>query len=89
MLDFTVFVTEINQILGIHADFVIKMDETTCYYDNRQNCKVVSTGSKSVNGAKTKTGDYRATVCLAVTASGKKLEPLIIFKGQPDKVDLR
>ena len=51
------------------------------------NCKVVTKGSKSVNGAKTRTGDYRATVCLATTLSGEKLEQLIIFKDQPGKTN--
>ena len=84
-LDFTTYVTEINHFMSIHPDFVINMDETPCYYENRPNCNVVTKGAKSVNGAKTKTGDYRATVCLASSASGKKLMPLVIFKGQPGR----
>jgi hypothetical protein len=83
--NFNHYVNEINAALNIHSDFVINMDETPCYYDNRPKTKVVTAGSKSVNGAKTRTGDYRATVCLAATASGKKLEPFIIFKGVPGK----
>lgn len=84
---FNDYVNEINAALKIHPDFVINMDETPCYYDNRPKTKVVTSGSKSVNGAKTRTGDYRATVCLAATESGKKLEPFIIFKGQPGKTN--
>ena len=40
-----------------------------------------------MRGSKTRTGDARATVCLSVTLSGKKLDPLIIFKGQPGKTN--
>jgi hypothetical protein len=84
---FNEYVNEINAALNINPDFVINMDETPCYYDNRPKTKVVTSGSKSVNGAKTRTGDYRATVCLAAAATGKKLEPFIIFKGQPGKTN--
>jgi hypothetical protein len=32
-----------------------------------------------------RTGDYRATVCLATTQLGMKLPPFVIFKGKPEK----
>jgi len=85
-LAFTSYVCKTNWLFDIHPDCVINMDETPVYYDSRPSTKVVSKGSKSVNGSKTRTGDYRATVCLAVTLSGKKLEPLVIFKGQPGRI---
>ena len=85
-LDYVMYSNEIKEMFNIHPDFVINMDETPCYYDNRPNTKVVSKGAKSVNGAQTRTGNYRATVCLAVTASGRKLKPLIIYQGQPGKI---
>jgi hypothetical protein len=77
------YANQLRDLFNIHPDFVINMDETPCYYDNQPNRKVVSKGAKSVIGAKTRTGDFRATVCLAVTLSGKKLDPLVIYKGQP------
>jgi hypothetical protein len=44
------------------------MDETPSYNDNAPNIKVVpAAGAKSVNDAKTRTGDYRASLFLSCT----------------------
>jgi hypothetical protein len=40
----------------------------------------VTAGAKSVSVAKTTTGDYRASVFLSCTLSGKKLEPFVITR---------
>lgn len=83
--DFVEMVNERNSVYNISKDFIINMDETPLYNDQKPNKTVADKGSRSVEGLKTRTGDYRSTVMLSVTASGKKLPPMIIFKGQPGK----
>jgi hypothetical protein len=80
-----IYAIDIRQLFSINPDFVINMDETPCYHDNAPAKKVVTKGARSVNGAKSRKGDYRATVCLATTQSGMKLPPFVIFKGKPGK----
>jgi hypothetical protein len=84
-LDFVVSVNAKTTMYNIHPDFVVNMDQTPLYNDQRPSTTVCNKGQKSVNGKQTRTGDYRCTVFLAVTLSGKKLPPLIVFKGQPGK----
>jgi hypothetical protein len=40
-------------------------------------------GARTVNGRTSTSQTIRATVVVTVTASGKLLEPLIVFKGKP------
>ena len=61
------------------------MDETPLYNDNKPKKTIADRGSQTVNGRKTRTGDYRSSVFLAVTLDGQKLPPMIVFKGQPGK----
>lgn len=84
-LDFVIAVNEKNVQYSIPPEFVINMDETPLYNDQKPNKCVTKKGAKSVNGKSTRTGDYRATVLLAVTASGVKLKPMVVFKAKPGK----
>ena len=40
-------------------------------------------GARTVNGRTSRSQTIKATVAVTVTASGKLLEPLIVFKGKP------
>lgn len=84
-LDYVMYANRVQENFGIHPDFIINMDETPVYNDNRPATKIVSTGASSVNGSRTRTGDYRSTVILACTLSGKKLQPMIIYKAAAGK----
>ena len=45
-LDTVLYCNEIREVFQVHPDFVINMDETPCYFDNRPKTKVVSKGMK-------------------------------------------
>jgi hypothetical protein len=63
-------------------DFVVNFDQTAFFKDYEGNRTIEARGTKSVVAINSKEkGGFRSTVCLAVTASGKKLTPFVIFKG--------
>lgn len=59
------------------------MDETNVYYDQKSSYTYSFEGERSIHIA-TSGSSNRCTVLLAVTASGIKLPPFIIFKGVRD-----
>lgn len=65
------YCNDLREWFEIDPDYVINMDETPCNYDNQPKTKFDSKGNifikglKSVNGAKTRAGDNRSTVCLS------------------------
>lgn len=61
------------------------MDETPLYNDQKPKRTIADRGSKTVNGRKTRTGDYRCTVFLAVALDRTNLPPMIVFKGTPGR----
>jgi hypothetical protein len=83
--DFSVSVNERNNMYRVPAEFFVNMDETPLYNDSKPTRVISDKGASSVNGRKTRTGDYRSTVFLAVSAGGHKLTPMIVFKAKPGK----
>ena len=66
----------------IRKEDVANMDQTPCPFDITPNTTITRKNSKTVTARKPKTtGGNSATVCLTVTASGKKLPAFVIFKG--------
>jgi hypothetical protein len=84
-IDCVVAVNERNRMYHVANEFIINMDETPLYNDQRPGKTIANKGQRSVHGKKTRTGEYRSTVILAVSLSGNKLPPMIIFKGKPGK----
>jgi transposase len=66
---------------GRHQDFILNMDQTPVpfTYNSRKTLEVV--GRRTVHVRKSTNDTKRATFAMTVTASGKILKPLIIFKG--------
>jgi hypothetical protein len=83
--DCVVAVNERNRMYHVANDFIINMDETPLYNDQSPRKTIANRGQRSVHGKKTRTGEYRSTVILAISLSGNKLPPMIIFKGKPGK----
>jgi hypothetical protein len=68
-----------NQYL---SDVIVNMDETNVDNDMSSSYPLGDKGAETVNAKNTDSSE-RATVILAVTASGRKFNPLVIFKGVP------
>jgi hypothetical protein len=66
-----------------HLDFIINMDQTPVpfTYNSKKTLSVV--GRKTVHRRKSTNDMKRATFAMTVTASGKVLTPLLVFKGKP------
>jgi hypothetical protein len=82
-LDFIGAVNDMVALYSIHDDFIINMDQTGVYMDNRHSTSIVDKGSRHVSCIESKNGSSHCSVFLAVTRSGKKLPPLVVFKGKP------
>ena len=66
-----------------HQDFVINMDQTPIpfTYNSKKTLEIV--GRQTVHVRKSTSDTKRATFAMTVTASGKVLKPLLVFKGKP------
>jgi hypothetical protein len=82
-LDFVQHVSSLVDFHSITPDRIINMDETGCYFDVGINTTIEFTGSKTVRVASTNNINT-CTVFLAVTFSGIKLKPVVVFKGVGD-----
>jgi hypothetical protein len=71
----------VSQEGGRHADFILNMDQTPIpfTYNARKTLELV--GRRTVHIRKSTGDTKRATFAMTVTASGKILKPLLIFKG--------
>lgn len=75
--------------LGIDPQNVINMDETPLYFDMASATTYDQTGTKDVLIKTTGYEKLRFTVVLSITASGKRLEPMLIFKNLKDVPKLK
>jgi len=66
-----------------HEDFIINMDQTPVpfTYNSKKTLEVV--GRRTVHVRKSTNDTKRATFAMTVTASGRVLKPLLVFKGKP------
>eukprot|EP00644_Phytophthora_capsici_P018910 jgi/Phyca11/132539/e_gw1.180.16.1 len=62
---------------------IFNADETAVYYDDTPTRIINERGSKKAAKVKGRTRSERASVLLIVSATGRKLRPVIIFMGQP------
>ena len=62
-------------------DMVVNMDETNVYFDMHGEITLARRGERTIS-VRTTGSNARCTVCLAVSKSGVKLPPLVIFKGK-------
>ena len=80
---FVEYVTEEIQRLGIGPKCVVNIDETNVDFDMTGRVTLARRGSRTVSIRSTGSS-ARVTALLGVTMSGVKLEPFLIFKGQPN-----
>ena len=66
-----------------HQDFIINMDQTPVpfTYNSKKTLEVFGRGT--VNVRKSMNNTREAAFAMIVSASGKFLKPLIVFKGKP------
>ena len=66
-----------------HKDFILNMDQTPLpfSYDAKSTLELI--GRRTVHVRKSTNDTKQATCALTVTASGKMLTPLMVFKGKP------
>ena len=65
-------------LLKVPLDLVINMDETPIYYDPKAKKTFAKKGTKKVSVKKSKT-TAKASALLAVSLSGKKLRPMLVY----------
>ncbi|KAI2512695.1 pogo transposable element with KRAB domain [Fragilaria crotonensis] len=72
---------KVSQEGGRHEDFILNMDQTPIpfTYNAKKTLEIV--GRRTVHIRKSTGDTKRATFAMTVTASGKILKPLLIFKG--------
>lgn len=63
-------------------DFIMNMDQTPVFFSMHPTKSVDTIGTKTINIRIAKNASQRATVAVSITASGKQLKSLIIFKGK-------
>ena len=68
-----------------HPDYILNMDQTPVWSMTIPKSVIDSVGNKSVKIKTTPGTKKRFTVAVTVTASGKKLPEVVVFKGKPGK----
>ena len=66
---------------GVNQDLIINMDQTPVFLSMHPKQTLELCGAVAVNRRKTCNSTNQVTVLLAASASGKKLKPMLIFKG--------
>jgi DDE superfamily endonuclease len=66
-----------------HQDYILNMDQTPVPFTFNSKRTVEILGRRTVHVRKSTNDTKRATYAMTVTASGKALTPLLVFKGKP------
>jgi hypothetical protein len=74
-----------TKIVGQNRDqnFIINMDQTPVPFTNNPKKTLELIGRQTVHMRKSTNDTKRATFAMTVTASGKVLKPVLVFKGSP------
>lgn len=80
-LEFLVIERPIVAAAGVNQDLIINMDQTPVFLSMHPKRTLNLRGERTVNGRKTCNSTNQITASLAISASGKKLKPMLIFKG--------
>lgn len=76
------FISDYHQIIDEQSpEVIINMDETPVCFDTAYNRTFERKGARTVEILASKAAKKNVTCVLAVTSTGEKLPPLIIFKG--------
>ena len=80
------FHTKISDLNALHhyrADMVVNMDQTALYHGMSRRRTLNQRGAHTVRVLENPAASVRSTAVLAVTLSGEKLKPMVVFKGRP------
>ena len=67
-----------------HQDYILNMDQSPIFFDAIPSTTLELRGTNSINFRTSSSSTIRVTLAVAITASGKSLMPMLVFKGQPD-----
>ncbi len=65
-----------------HQDFIMNMDQTLVYHSMGQKVTINFVGARTVNLRSSANDSQRVTVAVTITASGKRLTSMVVFKGE-------
>jgi len=65
-----------------HQDFILNMDQTPVYQAMDVGRTIDVVGARTVNLRTSANDSQRVTVAVTITASGKQLKSMIVFKGE-------
>ena len=82
-LDFISMMQPIVSGLNRSEDYIINMDQTPIFFSMVPRTTLQSRGSRTVNVRTSTSSTMRVTAAVTITASGKKLCPMLVFKGKP------
>jgi hypothetical protein len=82
IINFVKFCSKQRAKYGLQLSAIGNMDETAVWMDMPSSTTVDLVGAKSVPLKTTGHEKNRVTVCLAAMADGRKLQPMIVFKGK-------
>ncbi|KAG6621412.1 Cytochrome P450 [Phytophthora cinnamomi] len=83
------YAIEINSVVSITAgddkyNYVCNMDQTSIYIDMKPSTTISFRGERHVDVVQSMSANsFRASVFLCASATGCKLPPLVVFKGEP------
>ncbi len=65
-----------------HQDFILNMDQTPIYQAMDEGRTIDVVGVHTVNLRTSANNSQHVTVAVTITASGKQLKSMIVFKGE-------
>ena len=85
-LDFVLFMQ--TRIIGRHRhpDYIINMDQTPIFFSVTPGTTLNQVGVRSVNVRTSTSSTVRVTLAVTITASGKSLTPMMVYKLNPTGV---
>ena len=82
-LDFISIMRPLVAAPNRHQDFVINMDQTPIFFTMTPSTTLEPVGGRSVHVRSSTSSTMRVTAAVTVTASGKILPTMLVFKGKP------
>ena len=70
------------RLFGRDPDFVLNMDQTPIFFSSIPKNTLETAGARTVNIRTSTTSTMRVSVAVTVTASGRKLPSMFVFKGK-------
>ena len=80
-LDFIEYIRPVVGAKHRHQDYIYNMDQTPLPFSYNRKKTLAKKGTRSVHARSSTKDTKRATLALTITASGKRLTPLLVFKG--------